>query len=235
MSGCSKLTRISPNISKLKHLEDVDFSFCVALTEDSWDNDPHVVPAPIGDLDMSDNTFTRLPHSLVSIKPQELNIGNCRNLVSLPELQTSSLKILRAQDCESLESISHPFQNPETILHFINCFKLEQESLVRNSVFKYMILPGGQVPECFAHRASGSYLMIPLLERFLYGSFLRFRACLLIDTDSTKPTWFKSVIRVWCLLKGNQGNHFHSSDLQILIFITRLLDRHLAIFDCSFP
>ncbi|KAG2262684.1 hypothetical protein Bca52824_069763 [Brassica carinata] len=192
------LQQVNPylNISKLKHLEDVDFSFCVALTEDSWDNDPHVVPAPIGDLDMSDNTFTRLPHSLVSIKPQELNIGNCRNLVSLPELQTSSLKILRAQDCESLESISHPFQNPETILHFINCFKLEQESLVRNSVFK---------------------------------------ACLLIDTDSTKPTWFKSVIRVWCLLKGNQGNHFHSSDLRILIFITRLLDRHLAIFDCSFP
>ncbi|KAF8115160.1 hypothetical protein N665_0029s0006 [Sinapis alba] len=236
MSGCSKLSRISPNISKLKHLEDVDFSFCFALTEDSWHNDPQVVVlAPIGDLDMSDNTFTRLPHSLVSIKPQELNIGNCRNLVSLPELQTLSLKVLRAQDCESLESISHPSQNPETILHFINCFKLEQESLIRSSVFKYMILPGGEVPEYFTHRASGSYLMIPLLESFLYGSFLRFRACLLIDTDSTKPTWAKSIIRVLCLLKGNQGNHFHSSDIHILIFITRLLDRHLAIFDCCFP
>ncbi|KAH0861491.1 hypothetical protein HID58_089752 [Brassica napus] len=204
MSGCSKLSRISPNISKLKHLEDVDFSL--------------------------------LPHSLVSIKPQELNIGNCRKLVSLPELQASSLKILRAQDCESLESISHLFRNPETILHFINCFKLEQESLIRSSVFKYMILPGGQVPpEYFTHRASGSYLTIPLRESFLHGCFLRFKACLLIDTDSTKPTWVKSIIRVCCLLKGNQGNHFHSSDLHILIFFTRLLDRHLAIFDCSFP
>ncbi|WZZ92135.1 hypothetical protein YC2023_120714 [Brassica napus] len=238
MSGCSKLSRISPNISKLKHLEDVDFSLCYALTEDSWHDDPQVVPAPnpIGDLDMSDNTFTRLPHSLVSIKPQELNIGNCRKLVSLPELQASSLKILRAQDCESLESISHLFRNPETILHFINCFKLEQESLIRSSVFKYMILPGGQVPpEYFTHRASGSYLTIPLRESFLHGCFLRFKACLLIDTDSTKPTWVKSIIRVCCLLKGNQGNHFHSSDLHILIFFTRLLDRHLAIFDCSFP
>ncbi|XP_009122186.1 disease resistance protein RPS6 [Brassica rapa] len=238
MSGCGKLSRISPNISKLKHLEDVDFSLCYALTEDSWQDDPQVVPAPnpIGDLDMSDNTFTRLPHSLVSIKPQELNIGNCRKLVSLPELQTSSLKILRAQDCESLESISHLFRNPETILHFINCFKLEQECLIRSSVFKYMILPGRQVPpEYFTHRASGSYLTIPLLESFLHGSFLRFKACLLIDTDSTKPTWVKSIIRVCCLLKGNQGNHFHSSDLHILIFVTRLLDRHLAIFDCSFP
>lgn len=239
MSGCSKLSRISPNISKLKHLEDVDFSSCSALTEDSWDDDPQVmVPAPIGDLDMSDNTFTRLPHSFVSIKPRELDIGNCRKLVSLPELlQTSSLKILRAQDCVSLERVaSHRFRNPETILHFINCFELEQESLIRSSVFKYMILPGGRVPECFAHRASGSYLMVPLVESFLYGSSLRFRACLLIDTDSTKPTWFKSVIRVWCLLKGSQGNnHFHSSDLRVLILVTRLLDRHLAVFDCSFP
>lgn len=234
MSGCSKLRRISPNISKLKHLEEVDFSFCRALTEDSWHNDPQVASAPLGELDMSDNIFRRLPGSLVSIKPEELNIGNCRKLVSLPELQMS-LKILRAQNCESLKSISHSFHNPETILHFINCFKLEQESLIQSSVFKYIILPGGEVPEYFAHRASESYLMIPLLQSSLFGSFLRFKACVVVDTDATKPTWFKSKIRVCCLLKGKQGNHFHSIDFRILSFITPILDRHLAIFDCCFP
>lgn len=98
-----------------------------------------------------------------------------------------------------------------------------------------MILPGGEVPEYFTHRASGSNLMIPLLESSLCGSFLRFKACVMVDTDATKPTWFKSIIRVCCLLKGKQGNHFHSVDLHILIFVTRLLDRHLVLFDSCFP
>ncbi|KAL1207610.1 Disease resistance protein RPS6 [Cardamine amara subsp. amara] len=36
MKGCNNLLRVSPNISKLKHLERVDFSDCGALAEASW-------------------------------------------------------------------------------------------------------------------------------------------------------------------------------------------------------
>ncbi|KAG7605139.1 Toll/interleukin-1 receptor homology (TIR) domain superfamily, partial [Arabidopsis thaliana x Arabidopsis arenosa] len=36
MNGCSNLLCVSPNISKLKHLERADFSDCVELTEASW-------------------------------------------------------------------------------------------------------------------------------------------------------------------------------------------------------
>ncbi|CAN8302695.1 unnamed protein product [Cochlearia groenlandica] len=234
MSGCSKLRRISPNISKLKHLKEVDFSYCLALNEDSWHYDPQVVAAPIGDLVMSDNNFIRLPGSFNSIKPDELDIGNCKLLVSLPKLQMS-LKILLAHNCESLESISNSFQNPKTILHFINCFKLDKESLIRSSVFKYMILPGGEVPGYFTYRASENYLSIPLPHNSLNGSFMRFKACVVVGTDAIRPTWNKSIIRVCCLLKGKKGNRFHSKDIRVQTFGTRLLDRHLVIFDCCFP
>ncbi|CAH2070738.1 unnamed protein product [Thlaspi arvense] len=156
---------------------------------------------------MSDNNIRRLPHSLVSIKPEELDTGNCRQLESLSELQMS-LKILRAQNCKSLKSISHSFRNPETILHFINCFKLDQESLIRSSVFKYMILPGGEVPEFFTHRATGSYLMIPLLQSSIYGSSLPFKACVMLTLMQLSPLGSK-------VLSGNSSARLNYDAVEI--------------------
>ncbi|CAA7014455.1 unnamed protein product [Microthlaspi erraticum] len=43
MNGCNRLQRVSLHISKLKHLEIVDFSDCGSLTEASWNDSSSVV------------------------------------------------------------------------------------------------------------------------------------------------------------------------------------------------
>lgn len=43
MANCNNLRRVSLNILKLKHLEKVDFSNCMALTEAKWDDSPSLV------------------------------------------------------------------------------------------------------------------------------------------------------------------------------------------------
>ncbi|KAK1415887.1 hypothetical protein QVD17_31675 [Tagetes erecta] len=57
-------------------------------------------------LDLRSNTFTRLPSTLISqIRCLKLLIlSRCRNLVELPDLP-SSIAILKANECDSLESI----------------------------------------------------------------------------------------------------------------------------------
>lgn len=43
MNGCSNLRCVSLNISKLKHLQIVDFSFCGPMAEASWNDCPTMV------------------------------------------------------------------------------------------------------------------------------------------------------------------------------------------------
>ena len=72
MNGCNKLNKISPNISKLKFLVEVDFSNCESLTEDSWQNHPEEISTSVTTVNMSGNSFQRLPDTWTSIQPEDL-------------------------------------------------------------------------------------------------------------------------------------------------------------------
>ena len=169
MWECKSLNYISPNISKLKLLEKVDFSNCGALTDASW-------------LDREANAIhTKLP-----------------------------------------------------ALSFINCFKLDQEALIQQSVFKYLILPGGKVPSHFTNQATGSSLVIHLLQSSLSQQLLGFRACLVVDANELKPITSSWIVS--CHFTGkDSSSSFGSSDCQLDIELPRQMDNHLVIFDCCFP
>ncbi|CAH8356463.1 unnamed protein product [Eruca vesicaria subsp. sativa] len=167
MSECKTLNYISPNISKLKLLEKVDFSNCGALTDATW-------------LDRPNATHTKLP-----------------------------------------------------AVSFINCFKLDQEALIQQSVFKYLILPGGKVPSYFTNQATGSALVIRQLQSSLSQELLRFRACLVVDANEFQPITSSWIIS--CHSTGKDRSSFGSSDCHLDIDFPRQMDNHLVIFDCCFP
>nr|BAB10245.1 unnamed protein product [Arabidopsis thaliana] len=79
LSNCSgikyfqeNLKKISPNIAKLKLLVEIDISDCRALTEDSWQNHPEEISTSLMRVDMSGNSFERLPDTWTSIQPKDL-------------------------------------------------------------------------------------------------------------------------------------------------------------------
>ncbi|KAF3535058.1 hypothetical protein F2Q69_00019005 [Brassica cretica] len=146
----------------------------------------------------------------------ELDITECRKLRALPQLPAYLIS-LDAQNCESLESIdSSSFQNPNICLDFASCFNLNQEArrLIQTSACTYALLPGRKVPAHFTHQATSGCLTINLSPKSLPSSF-RFRACILVPTDS----WHYSVPAngLSCNVSGKQNdltveygtNHIH--------------------------
>ncbi|KAG2334245.1 hypothetical protein Bca52824_005425 [Brassica carinata] len=105
----------------------------------------------------------------------------CRKLVSVPPI-SDSISYIDANDCESLEILECSFHNPKVRLNFANCFKLNQEArdLIIQTNSSSAVLPGGQVPAYFTHRATGGGpLTIKLNEKPLPKS-MRFKACILL-------------------------------------------------------
>ncbi|CDY26386.1 BnaA02g23840D [Brassica napus] len=116
LNGCSRLRsfpQLSTSISDLyldgTSIEEVpgwieNISALTYLSMNGWENHPEEICTSLMIVNMSGNNFERLPDTWISIQPKYLDLGNCRSLVSLPELPTS-LSILTANYCESLESI----------------------------------------------------------------------------------------------------------------------------------
>ncbi|CAG7882112.1 unnamed protein product, partial [Brassica rapa] len=136
MYGCNNLEYVNLNISKLKHLENVDFSDCKSLTGASWNNRPR----------------------------------------------------------ESALSYYHSF---DIGIDFTKCLNLDQEALFQKKTYFgcQLRLSGEEVPSYFTHRTTGtsSSLTIPLLHSCISQSFLRFRACIVFDSD--KETYSVCVFR----------------------------------------
>lgn len=172
---------------------------------------------------MSGNSFERLPDTWISIQPKDLDLSNCRNLVSLPELPVS-LSILAANACESLESLYRSFQQPQLALQFINCFKLNHQAResILHSDCAYATLPGGEIPAYFTHRVDGDRLTVSFHRISLSRKILSFKACILV-----RPLLCWSDFGVIC---GKDKKYFNlttnicsSSD-----------DEHLIIFTFEF-
>ena len=90
---------------------------------------------------------------------QQLYIGGCPKIASLPELP-GSLRLLIVETCASLETVSFPLAT-SLYLFFQNCFKLGQEERrIITTQSLQACLPGRQIPVEFTHRAIGNSLTI---------------------------------------------------------------------------
>ncbi|XP_048636132.1 disease resistance-like protein DSC2 isoform X1 [Brassica napus] len=134
----------------------------------------HCVPDNIEELDLR-NTGTDFSGGDLRI-----NLKGCKNLVSLPHIPYR-VSYLDASNCESLKRIDGLVSNPERCLSFANCFKLSEAAreLIEESDYKFALLPGGELPAEFDHRAREGLLTVNLDQSPL-PLFLRFKACLLL-------------------------------------------------------
>ncbi|KAF3546097.1 hypothetical protein DY000_02000499 [Brassica cretica] len=196
LQGCSKLEFLPTNINleSLRRLNLRDCSMLKCFPQ---------ISTNIRDLDLTGTAIEQVPPSIVSWPRLEwLEMSYFENLEEFPhaleritslcltdteiqELPPWVKKISRLiefvlKGCRKL-ILEWSFHNKISRLNFANCFKLNQEArdlIIQNS--EYAVLPGGQVPAYFTHRATGGgTLSIKLNEKPLPKS-LRFKACILL-------------------------------------------------------
>ncbi|CAA7032858.1 unnamed protein product [Microthlaspi erraticum] len=168
------------------------------------------LPQSVTYLDLSFNEMERIPDCVIGL-PQlrTLRIRNCRKLVSIPDLSSSSLEYLYASNCGSLERVC-TFHDKVKVLMFHNCLKLEEEArrqIIQQSVSRYVWLPGKEVPAEFTYKAKRASITIPLAPRG-EGTFSvssRFKACLLFAQTKDFPD---DDIICRLTIKGVQINKF---------------------------
>ncbi|CAF2248311.1 unnamed protein product [Brassica napus] len=108
-------------------------------------------------------------------------------LESLPPLP-DSLWELDADNGESLERLGSSFSNPDINLSFLNYLKLNQEEkdlIIQTPSNEYAVFPGGEVPQCFTYRSSGSSLTVKL-NQMPIGTSTKFKACILCAGEDKK-------------------------------------------------
>ncbi|CAH8278098.1 unnamed protein product [Arabidopsis lyrata] len=121
-------------------------------------------------------------------------------------------------------------------LDFRDCFNLDPETVLHQEsiVFKYMLLPGEQVPSYFTYRTTGvSSLTIPLLPTHLSHPFFRFR----VGAVVTNVIHGKNM-EVKCEFKNRFGNSFHvGSDFYVYLLFTKSQkgSQMLTILECCIP
>ncbi|KAG2273126.1 hypothetical protein Bca52824_067681 [Brassica carinata] len=132
------------------------------------------------DSDLSDTGTDSSGGDSETVLPLRINLKGCKSLVSLPHIP-HFVSLLDASNCESLVRIDRFFTNPERCLIFANCSKLSEASRERIEVSdcKFALLPGGELPVDFDHRAREDLLTDNLCQSPL-PLFFRFKACLLL-------------------------------------------------------
>ncbi|KAF3587720.1 hypothetical protein F2Q69_00032432 [Brassica cretica] len=177
----------------------------------------HSFPDNIEELDVHSSN-TRKDFSGGDLR---INLKWCKNLVSLPHIPCF-VSLLDASHCESLERIDGFSTNPERCLSFTNCSKLSEAAreLIELSDFKFALLPGGELPADFDHRAREGLLTVNLCQTSL-PLFFRFKACLLLlhgiykededeSEDGDDDEWMggKSLsCDIWCVQNGVDVGH----------------------------
>ncbi|KAG2334242.1 hypothetical protein Bca52824_005422 [Brassica carinata] len=156
------IEQVPPSIMAWPRLEELKMSYFENLKDF-----PHALER-ITQLWLTDTEIQEVPPWVK--KMSSLNrfvLMGCRKLVSVPPI-SDSISYIDANDCESLEILECSFHNPKVRLNFANCFKLNQEArdLIIQTNSSSAVLPGGQVPAYFTHRATGGGLLT-LLSVFL--------------------------------------------------------------------
>lgn len=147
-------------------------------------------------------------HGLVS-----LWVYGCSKLASIPELP-ASIKRLIAEYCESLKTVSLPFDS-EFICNINNCFNLGRDS---RTVIKKSLgacLPGSSIPAEFNHKAVGNSLTIR-------SDFREFRFCAVVFP---KQKIIESYPELFCRIRVNKGC---PTDHNMYMHLRSILVEHLC-------
>ncbi|AAG26935.1 disease resistance protein [Arabidopsis thaliana] len=168
----------------------------------------------------------------------DLCLSGCKRLVSLPELPRS-LKILQADDCDSLESLNGHLNTPNAELYFANCFKLDAEArraiIQQSFVSGWALLPGLEVPPEFGHRARGNSLIIP------YSASNRFKVCVVMSLNHHQPFELvpRNLLYRWTVIGDSVSSDektFHLSHMFNADSVNSKLQKpHLFIFHSCLP
>ncbi|CAN6991042.1 unnamed protein product [Brassica rapa subsp. trilocularis] len=244
MQGCSKLRKfpdMSTNIRKLDisktAVEDVPASIAMWSRLESlsmWNNGKlkAITHLPLNVLcvNVSYSGIEKIPDCMKALHQlQELNLSGCRRLASLPVLP-GSLNNLRADDCESLESVFfHMKHTPDAVLSFINNFKLSQQArreIIIGSLFRgSALLPGREVPaEFHHHRARGNSLTIP------HSAFSTFKVCLVISPNPKKNREYMTSQLLCCRIFGKDDLYPTDREFYIGDDVSKYRAEHLFIF-----
>ncbi|CAN7005400.1 unnamed protein product [Brassica rapa subsp. trilocularis] len=211
------IEQVPPSITSWPRLEELKMSCFGNLKEL-----PHALER-ITELCLTDTEIQEVPPWVK--KMSSLNrfvLMGCRKLVSVPPI-SDSISSIDASDCESLEILECSFPNPKVRLNFANCFKLNQvarDLIIQNSC-RYAVVPGGEVPEYFTHRATGGGpLTIKLTENPLPKS-MRFIACiLLVDKGDHDACSEEKSTEVFC--QYNDSMHMLHPALAEHLYIFRV-------------
>ncbi|CAH2078834.1 unnamed protein product [Thlaspi arvense] len=143
--------------------------------------------------------------------------------------------IVCAKNCKSLQSISlqclsHSFLNPMSSLKFHNCFNLDRDArkLILQSDFESVVLPGGEVPTYFRHRACGTSLTIPLPKSSVSRKVLRVKACVMLEPPTGYNRDRSARIRVHWYFRGKSNIH------NVYVDVDSCDVDHLVVFQFEF-
>ncbi|ESQ39514.1 hypothetical protein EUTSA_v10000759mg [Eutrema salsugineum] len=191
LDGCSSLLQLPSSVGNITSLRQLHLKRCTSLVE---------LPSFVGNACNLEILYLDNCSSLVELPSSIWNATNlshlsacdcsslqCRQLVSHPMLP-DSFSSLDEENRESLvERLDCSFHNPEIILNFASCFKINKETsdlIFQTWTCTNVVLPGQQVPGYFTYRGTGDSLTVKLNQRYLPTS-LRFKACLLlVECDS---------------------------------------------------
>ena len=171
-------------------LKDLNLSDC-NLLEGALPSDLSCLPS-LESFALSRNSFITMPASLSRLpRLKKLVLAQCKSLQSLPELP-SSIEILYADHCISLETFSYPSsayklkERGEFKFSFSNCFRLVENE--HSDIMKAILLgiqhvasipkaldpdnyydaivPGSSIPEWFIHQSMGSSVTVELPPQY---------------------------------------------------------------------
>ncbi|KAH0888049.1 hypothetical protein HID58_050478, partial [Brassica napus] len=220
------IEQVPPSIRSWPRLYSLQMSYFENLKDF-----PHALERITG-LWLTDTEIREVPPCIKKISHLKgFSLYGCPKLVSLPQI-SESICVMDASDCESLEVLECSFSNPRVWLIFANCFKLNQEA--RDLIIKTSgcaVLPGGQVPAHFTHRATGGGpLTIKLTEKPLPKS-MRFKACIVLlnkggdDACSKEKSMVVEVVYKNCrqILNSALAEHLYTFLIEAEVTSSELL------------
>ena len=117
-------------------------------------------------LNLSENNFEQLPSLSQFPQLTVLKLLNCKRLKELPDLP-SSIEVINAHNCISMEAISNQWQKSTLLRHaiFTNCFRMKE--LHSNMVSSF----GNLVAEIYRSKPISTSYHISPPDRFSFSSF----------------------------------------------------------------
>ncbi|KAF2611485.1 hypothetical protein F2Q70_00007297 [Brassica cretica] len=209
LEGCSKLEVLPTNVN-LESLGVLNLSECSMLKRFPE------ISTYINILDLRGTAIEQVPPSIRSWPRLNLEMSYFENLKDFPHALERIISLYLNGSSVDQENVSSKKIRPqgmpkvEVFVKFANCFKLNQEAkdiIIQTS--ENAVLPGGQVPAYFTHRAAGGGpLTIKLNEKPLPIS-MRFKACILLVSKGDDDACFKEKSTEVYVVYKNRGEELY--------------------------